>query len=122
MLANQAEACSAVTLLAPASLSAGANHGSYIDLSKYIGHAAIIVDVGAVTGSVIVKVEDATAEAGTNLADVTGAVTASLTTADTAVKLVVPIDKLRQWVRVTATVTTGPIVMGVVALMNPQYV
>jgi hypothetical protein len=119
MLANQAEACNVITMLPPQSYTAGANNGAYVDLSSYIGHAAFLIDVGSVTGSVIVKVSHATSNGGAGLADVK--TTGSITTGDTAVKLVVPCEGLFQFVRVTATVSTGPVVMGVVVFANPQY-
>jgi hypothetical protein len=121
MLGNQSRACNVVTMLPAASRSAGAANGSYVDLSAYIGDAVFICDIGAVTGNVVIKVEDATSGAGAGLADVTGAVSGTITTADTAVKFVLPVDKLRQFVRVTATVTTGPVLCGVIFMGNPRY-
>ncbi|MBK9362998.1 MAG: hypothetical protein IPM99_18790 [Rubrivivax sp.] len=122
MLANQAQACEVVNMLPAASRSAGAANGSYVDLSKYEGDAVFVVNTGAITGSVIVKVEDATDSGGTGLADVTGAVTSSISSANTVAKIIVPCSKLRSHVRVTATVTTGPVLVGVSLMAHPKYV
>jgi hypothetical protein len=120
MLGNEAQACSTITALSPASLSAGANNGVYLAVSDYEGDLLFNINIGAVTGSVIVKVTDATDGSGTGVGDVSGAVTSALSTADTATKIVVPSAKCRSHIRVIATVTTGPIVMGVTMSARPK--
>ena len=54
------------------------------------------------------------------MADVTGAVTGTLSTANTAPKIVVPASKCRSHVRVVATVTTGPVLLGVSLIARPK--
>jgi hypothetical protein len=120
MLGNEAQACSTVQALNTASLSAGANNGTWLAVSDYEGDLLFVISQGATTGNVVVKVTDATDGSGTGVADVTGAVTAALNNANTANKIVVPASKCRSHVRVVATVTTGPIVMGVTLVARPK--
>lgn len=121
MLNNQAQAAAQQVGLTPASYAAGANNGSWLDVRAIEGDILIDILIGAVTGSTIVKVQDATDGSGTGAADVTGAVTASLTTANSITKLTVPAGSVRGWIRVVATVTTGPVFHGVGVLGHPKY-
>jgi hypothetical protein len=120
MLGNEAQACTATLALNTASLSAGANNGTWLAVSDYEGDLLFDIAQGATTGSVIVKITDATDGSGTGVADVTGAVTGTLSTANTATKIVVPASKVRSHVRVVATVTTGPVLLGVTLLARPK--
>ena len=106
----------------PASLSAGAANGGYVDISAAEGEVLISIPVGAVTGSVVVKVQDADDTGGTNVADLSGVTTASYNTANSVTKLSFPASSARKAIRVVATVTTGPIVMGASVQFIPKYV
>lgn len=106
----------------PASLSAGANNGGYVDISSAEGEVVIMIPVGAVTGSVVVKVQDADDTGGTGVADLAGVTTAAYNTANSFTKLVFPASSARKAVRVVATVTTGPIVMGASVGFIPKSV
>lgn len=106
----------------PASLSAGASNGSYVDISAAEGEVVILIPVGAVTGSVVVKVQDADDTGGTGVADLSGVTTASYNTANSVTKLSFPASSARKAVRVVATVTTGPIVMGASVGFIPKIV
>jgi hypothetical protein len=120
MLGNEAQACSTVQALNTASLSAGANNGTWLAVSDYEGDLLFVISQGATTGNVVVKVTDATDGSGTGAADVTGATTAALSTANTSNKLVVKSSAVRSHVRVIATVTTGPVVVGVTLVARPK--
>lgn len=120
MLGGESTAATASSALNAASLSAGANNGNWIDCRNYQGDLVFVITIGAVTGSVIVKLQDATDGSGTGSADISGATTASLNTANSVTKLILPAAKGRGWVRPVATVTTGPIVMGVALLSRPN--
>jgi hypothetical protein len=106
----------------PASLSAGANNGGYVDISGAEGEVLVLIPVGAVTGSVVVKVQDADDTGGTNVADLAGVTTVSYSTANSVTKLSFPASSARKAVRVVATVTTGPIVMGASVCIVPKIV
>ena len=120
MLGNEAQACSATIALNTASYSAGANNGSYLAVSDFEGALLFDIAQGATTGSVVVKLQDATDSGGTGSADITGATTGTLSTANTSTKLVVSSAQCRSHVRVVATVTTGPVLLGVTLLARPK--
>lgn len=120
MLGNEAAACSAVQALNTASLSAGANNGNWVAVSDYEGDLLFVISQGATTGNVVVKLTDATDGSGTGAADITGATTSALSTANTSSKLVVPASKCRSHVRIVATVTTGPVLLGVTLAARPK--
>lgn len=99
--------------LSPASYAAGANSGAWVDVRAVEGQVVIPITVGAVTGSVAFSVQDATDGSGTGAAALSPAVaTASISTANSTAKLVFPAGSVRGWVRVVATVTTGPVFAG----------
>ena len=116
MLGAESTASAATAAINTASLSAGANNGTWIDTRNYQGALVFVITLGSVTGSVIVKIQDATDISGTSSADVSGATTASLTTANTSTKLILPSSKPRGFVRLVATVTTGPVLTSAVLL------
>ena len=120
MFANEAFACTPTEALRSTSFTAGANNGPYIPVANLEGNLLFLVNVGAITGSVIFKLQDATDGAGTGVADLSPAVvSASLTTAGQTVALIVDKRKIRSHVRLVATVTTGPALLaGVLAARN----
>jgi hypothetical protein len=120
MLGNESTAATATSAINAASLSAGANNGGWIDTRNYQGDLLFTVLLGSVTGSVIVKIQDATDGSGTGSADVSGFATASLNTPNSATKLIMPSSKSRGWVRAVATVTTGPILTAVAMHARPS--
>lgn len=122
MLGYQASAIAPVTALAPASYAAGANNGGWIDARAYEGELLFDIQVGAVTGNATFRIQDATDGSGTGAADIPGATTAAITTANSAHKLVVPAGLPRGWVRVVNTVVTGPVLASVALLAHPKYV
>jgi hypothetical protein len=122
MLHNTASAATNQASLNPASYAAGANNGSWVDITKVKGEAMVPYTIGALTGSVIIKVQDATDIAGTGSADLTGVVTAALSVANSAGSLRVPANNHRGFVRVVATVTTGPIFIGASVAGHPGNV
>ena len=120
MLGNEASAASVASAIHAASLSAGANNGVWIDTRNMQGDLLFVINLGAVTGSCIVKVQDAIDGSGTGSGDVSGYTTASLSTANTATKLLMPSSKSRGWVRLVSTVTTGPILTSAVLHARPS--
>lgn len=119
MLGSEGPAASVTSAINTASLSAGANNGGWIDTRNFQGDLVWVINLGAVTGSCIVKVQDATDGSGTGSADISGVVTASLSAANTATKLTMESRKSRGWVRLVSTVTTGPILTSAVLLARP---
>jgi hypothetical protein len=118
---DEAIAASKVEALRATSFAAGANNGPWIDVSNYEGDLLFAFNIGAVTGSVILKLQDATDGSGTAAADLSPAVaTASLSTAGGTAALIVPKSKIRSHVRLVATVTTGPILIAGILLARPK--
>lgn len=122
MLNSYGSALSVNASINPASLSAGANNGGYVDISAAEGEVVVTIPVGAVTGSVVVKVQDADDTGGTGVADLAGVTTGSYNTANSCTKLSFPASSARKAIRVVATVTTGPIVMGASVAFIPKSV
>jgi hypothetical protein len=109
MLANTAYSFTPTEALRSTSFSAGANNGPWLPVSAVEGMLVFNYNVGAITGSVIFSLEDATDGSGTGAAALSPTVaTASLSTAGGTGALRVDKRKIRSHVRVVATVTTGP--------------
>src|SRR5574340_1199436 len=122
MLANQAQACTPIQLLPPASCAntAAATSSAWIDISAYTGDLVVIQNVGAVTGSITGKLQHADDNSGTNAADVTGAAFAAVSSSTSIKKLVVKVDSLKPFIKYVGTIVTGPVLVGVDALCHPQ--
>lgn len=117
---SESIAASKVEALRAISLAAGANNGPYIDVRNFEGDLVFAYNVGAVTGSVIFKVQDATDIGGTAVADVTGAASASISTAGTTGAIILNKETTRGFVRFVATVVTGPILGAGILLSRPK--
>lgn len=123
MINTFASAALGAPSLNPASYAAGANNGAWVDVRTQEGELYVPITVGAVTGSVIFSLQDATDGSGTGAAALSPAVaTGSITTANSVSKLVVPAGTVRGWVRVVSTVTTGPVFAGALIAGHPGMV
>lgn len=123
MLNNEGQAATAIQLLQSASAAntAGAT-GSWIDARDYEGDIVILQNVGAVTGSITGKIQDATDGSGTGAADLSGAAFATVSSSTSMLKITVPAGSHRGWIRYVGTVVTGPSLVGVAALARPKIV
>lgn len=109
MLGNESRAGTPTEALRATSFSAGAANGPFLPVANLEGDLLFLFNVGALTGSVVFKLQDATDGSGTGVADLSPAVaSASLSTAGDTGSLVVAKKKIRSHVRLVATVTTGP--------------
>jgi len=122
MINNLGGQSSQAASLSPASYAAGANNGTWVNLTGAQGEVTVQIAIGAVTGSVVFKVQDATDTGGTGAADLSGVTTASITAANGVAKLAFPRASARQAVRVVATVTTGPVFASALVESLPQIV
>jgi hypothetical protein len=122
MMHSQGTAAAVAQALAPASYAAGANNGPWIDCRADEGEIVFDIGIGAVTGSTVVKVQDATDGAGAGVADLATFTTASISSANSVAKIVVPAGAHRGFLRLVATVTTGPVFHGANKLAHPKYV
>jgi hypothetical protein len=121
MLATQISAAQHFQVQPPASLAAGANNGAWFDVRRLIGQSILEVLVGAVTGSVTVRLQDATDITGTGAADVPGVTTATLSAANTPALVPFVPDGTRGFVRVVSTVVTGPVLVAAVIIGHNKY-
>lgn len=107
MLGNEGQNSAKVQMLAAASRSAGANNGGWIDVTLYDGDLVALCNTGAVTGSVAYKLQDATDGSGSGAADIAGATLAGVQNTDGVI--IVLTKTTRGFLRLVATVTTGPV-------------
>jgi hypothetical protein len=111
-----------IVVLAPASLAntAAATSG-WVDVSNYEGTILFVSNIGAVTaGNIVGKIQHASDGAGTGSADVVGATFATASAPGTEV-IRVNSNALGPFVRYVGTITTGPVIGGVVLLGSPKY-
>lgn len=90
----------------------------WIDCAAYKGDLVFIVNTGAVTGSMVGKLQSATDSGGTGAADITGATHTSISTANQTRKIVIPATTAR-YIAYIGTVTTGPILVSVTLQAHP---
>ncbi len=123
MLANQGQAADVVKLLSPVSAAnTAAATSAWIDCRKYEGDIAVVVQTGALTGSLTWTLEDATDGSGTGAAGITpneGAFTAGA--ANQTQKRTLNASAVRGWVRVVGTIVTGPVLVAAELLAHPKY-
>lgn len=123
MLNNEGQAAAIVKLIDPASCAntAAATSG-WVDVRQYEGDLVFTQQIGAVTGSIVGRIQDATDSSGTGAANITDAAFTSVGTANDVQKLTVPDKSTRGWVRYVGTITTGPALVAVSMLARPKIV
>lgn len=95
---------------------------SWIDVSAFEGDLLFLQYIGAVTGSITGKIQDADDTSGTNSADVSGATFTAVSSANNLQKLTVSSNSVRKAVRYVGTIVTGPALTSVSVLAHPKYV
>lgn len=96
---------------------------AWVQTSNKEGTVAVVVNVGAVTGTLVLTLEDATDNSGTGGAGFTaneGAFSAA--TANTNHKRTFPARASRGFFRVVGTITTGPSLISASYLAHPKNV
>jgi len=92
-----------------------------VDLQGYEGVVQAVVTTGAVTGSMsLVRLLDCDTVAGTYV-DIAGATAADVTTANQVRQIPVDVRSIRRFLKYGATVTTGPILIGVTLIGFKKY-
>lgn len=123
ILANQAQAAAITKLLDPASAAnTAAATSAWVDVTKLEGDVEFIVHAGAITGSIVWTVEDATDSGGTGGAGITpneGAFAA--VTANQVQKRTVNASACRGFMRVVGTIVTGPVFVAGSLQGHPKY-
>lgn len=108
MSASDVRNVSPVVLLASVSAAnTAAATGEWIDVRGYEGDVCAVQNIGAVTGSIDGKIQDATDISGTGVADLSGAVFASATAAGVQ-KITFRATETRGFIRYIGTIVTGP--------------
>jgi hypothetical protein len=122
MLNAYPQAMNVVNLLSSASAAnTAAATSAWVQASNKEGTIAVVVNVGAVTGTLVLTLEDATDGAGSGGAGFTaneGAFAAA--TANTQHKRTFPARATRGWYRLVGTIVTGPSLISAVALAHPK--
>jgi len=123
MLGNEGQAASVVQVLnAVSAANTAAATSGWIDIRQYEGDLVILINPGAITGSITPSIEDASDSGGTGAAAISaneGAYTALVT--NTARKYTIPAGAPRGWIRFVGTVVTGPALIGVQLISRPKY-
>jgi hypothetical protein len=123
MLHNQGQAAEVANLLNPISAAnTAAATSAWIDARKYEGDIVFDVKVGALTGSIVWTIEDATDGAGTGAAGIVpneGAFAAGA--ANQTQKRTINASAHRGWVRLVGTIVTGPALVAASLLAHPKY-
>lgn len=119
MLLSQASAATSTSLLDALSAAATANatsgSGKWLDVRVYDGEILVVLNLGAVTGTIAGKLQSATDANGTGAADITGA-TFGTTAANSTTKFVLdPKTVTGGFVGFVGTIVTGPSLVSVVA-------
>jgi len=93
-----------------------------VDLQGFLGNVSAVVSSGAVTGSMsLIRLQDSDILAGTYV-DITGATATDITTANQTRAIAVDQRSVRRFLKFAATVTTGPIVVGVTLIGYKTYI
>jgi hypothetical protein len=119
MLFSQGSAATFTSILdsVSAANTAAATSGSakWLDVRPYEGEIVVVAVLGAVTGTIVGKLQSATDANGTGAADITGA-TFSSNAANTTGKCVVdPRKVVGGFLGYVGTIVTGPSIVGVTA-------
>jgi hypothetical protein len=122
MLSNEGQAASTQLMLSPVSAAntAAATSG-WIDVRKMAGDIVVVVQAGAITGSIAWTLEDATDGSGTGGAGITpneGAFAA--VTANTVQRRTVNANAHRGWIRCVGTIVTGPVLVAASCHSRPK--
>lgn len=97
--------------------------GSAVNLmtNDYEGPMAITQQIGAVTGTIVGKIQDS-ADGSTGWTDVAGATFTSVGTANNVQTIVVNNRECRGYIRYVGTIVTGPALVSVAGLAIPKTV
>lgn len=119
MLSSQGSATTAKALLRPVSATntsaATSGSGMWLDVRRYDGEIMVVLELGAVTGTISGKLQSATDANGTGADDITGA-TFGTTTANSTTKIVIdPKKVVGGFLGFVGTIVTGPSLVSVTA-------
>jgi hypothetical protein len=108
-----------------ASNTAGATtstSGGYADTQDLEGELAVVVNCGAVTGSVTVKLQSASDANGTGAADISGAVASAISSANGTAIITIPKNAMTaRYLGIVGTVVTGPVLISATLIGSKKY-
>ena len=103
--------------------AATSGSGKWLDVRTYETEIEVIQQVGAVTGSIVGKLQSATDANGTGAADITGATFASVSAANNTQSIVVdPKKVVGGFLGYVGTIVTGPALLSVTAGGKKKYI
>jgi hypothetical protein len=122
MLAHEAQAAAVQNALSAVSAAnTAAATSAWLDVRGMEGDIEVLVSIGAVTGSIVLTLEDATSSGGAGGAGITpteGAFAAA--TANTTHKRTIDAKAHRGWIRLVGTIVTGPVLISAVVQSRPK--
>lgn len=114
------------SLLNPINAAATANAtsgtGMWLDVRPYTSEIAVIVNQGVTTGTIAGKLQYAADANGGSAGDITGATYTASTAAGVQICIVDPKKCVGGFLGFVGTITTGPVVVSVVAVGQKQIV
>lgn len=102
----------AIILNAVSAANTAAATSSGVDLTAYEGVISIVVQTGAITGTLDGKIQDSADNS--SFADVTGATFTQVTAANKVAALALDTRNVRRYIKYVGTVVTGPVLISVV--------
>lgn len=126
MLFNQASASTTTSLLDPVSAAATVNAtsgaGKWLDVRVYDGEILVTQLLGAITGTIVGKLQSASDANGTGAADIAGATFPVNTTNQSSKVVVDPKTVVGGFLGYVGTIVTGPSLVGVTAAGKKKIV
>ena len=124
MLSGQGQACLSPLIYntVSAANTAAATTG-WIDCKSYEGDIMLTFVTGAITGSCTITFEDATDGSGTGAAAIVPneGNPAVINTANQVRKVTISANAIRSHIRITGTIVTGPVLLGMTMHATPKY-
>ena len=108
-----------IILNAVSAANTAAATSSGVDLAGYIGEFQVVVQTGAITGTLDGKIQDSADNS--SFADVTGLTFAQVTAANKVAKLDIPVNSVRRYIKYVGTVATGPVLISIVGNGFKEY-
>ena len=117
---QQAQNNPQIVLNAVSAANTAAASSAAIDMLGYEGVVEFIVQTGAITGTLDLKLQDCDTSGGT-YADVSGATAAQVTAANKLSSIKVDVRNVRRFIKLVGTVVTGPVLISAIVCGAKKY-
>ena len=117
---QQAQNNPQIVLNAVSAANTAAAWSAAIDMLGYEGVVEFIVQTGAITGTLDLKLQDCDTSGG-SYADVTGATAAQVTAANKLSSIKVDVRNVRRFIKLVGTVVTGPVLISAIVCGAKKY-